>query len=71
VPEEAGFGIAIWPWYSGLVRSAHEAGFGSCLPSASTVLKHKAEAHTSMPTHLGGSLGSRIAGSTLPRPAGA
>src|SRR6266508_195146 len=26
VPDEAGFGITTWPLYTGLVRSAHEAG---------------------------------------------
>ena len=54
MPEEAGFGITTWPLYSGLVRSAQLAGFGSPFASASMVLKQSAEDHTSMPTQLGG-----------------
>ena len=71
MPDEAGFGMATWPLYSGLIRSAQAAGVGRFLLAASTVLKHRAEAQTSMPTHCGGSAGSRIVGVILSSPAGA
>ena len=35
VPEELGLGIITWPWYSGLVRSFHEAGMARPLASIS------------------------------------
>ncbi len=71
VPEEAGFGITIWPLYAGFVRSFHDSGFGMPFFCASTVLKHTVAPHTSMPNHAGGFFLSRYCAMIASRFSGA
>lgn len=71
VPLEAGWGMVRVPLNSGLVRSAQLVGVGSLRLAASTVLKHTAEDHRSMPTQVGVARGSRMLARTASRPLGA
>jgi hypothetical protein len=62
VPDDDGFGITICPLYTGFARSCHDSGLGMFFFAASAVLKQMVAPHTSMPTHVGGFLGSRNCG---------
>ena len=53
VPEEAGLGMVTRPLYSGLARSAKEAGTGSLRLESSTVLAQNAVIQASMPNQAG------------------